>query len=384
MVDETVATGSAGRSLLDRLAALVCAAGATSTEWRHPAGGTTVDRVDDAAAAWGADPVDVCVLVGGGSTIDFGLLALLPADQRAALRTGGRSGFVLLPDVTAQGRPVTVVVPTTLGTGAEMSHVACVERDGKRLVLGGGLRADLAICDSAATDGLPLELVREAVVEVAARLVVPFAAPRQEEVHPLARALSDDVLLADLAALLRVADRLGDAAGADVADAETRLALAAVSAHSHGGWAHVGRGSFSSPLWFVATELSEALHVSKSRATAVLLPTWAAAVRDGRPCWGDAARLQALEDRVAVIVGPGAHEHLGVVDRVCTLLPAAECLSGSDAARVQIVNSVTEASMRRWGAGLPMLAGVTSADVRALVDDALHRANRTREAPCST
>jgi len=384
VVDETVAADPAGRALLDRLALLVRAAGVASTEWRHGACETTADRVDEAAAAWATDPVDVCVLVGGGSTIDFGLLALLPADQRAALRTGGRSGFVLLPNAPVVGRPVTVVVPTTLGTGAEMSQVACVERDGKRLVFGGGLRADIAVCDPAATHGLPPSLVREAVVEVAARLVVPFAAPRQENVHALAHALGDDVLLADLAALLRIANLVGDWASANGPDAETRLALAAVSAHSHGGWAHVGRGSFSSPLWFVATELSQVLEVSKGQATAMLLPAWAAAVRDGRSCWGDAGRLRDLDTRTAVLVGSGAHEHVSMVDRVCALVPIPAGLPDSGTARKQLAYDVAEVSIRRWGAGLPMLEGVKSPDVRALVNCALNRAIQQREIPCST
>ena len=384
VVDETVATDREGRALLDRLGALVRDAGGRSTEWRHRAGETTVDRVDEAAAAWSMDPVDVCVLVGGGSTIDFGLLALLPAEQRAALRARGRTGFVLLPDVSRNGPPTTVVVPTTLGTGAEMSQVACVEHDGKRLVLGGGLRADIAVCDPAATRGLPPRLVREAIVEVAARLVVPFAAPRQEDVHALAHALGDDVLLADLAALLRVADRLGEPAAADGVDDDTRLALAAISAHSHGGWAHVGRGSFSSPLWFVATELSRELDISKSQATAVLLPAWAVAVSNGRTCWGDADRLRSLEARVEVLVGQGSREHVGMVARVCALVPRPAGLPNSETAWERVVDDVTERSIRRWGAGLPMLAGVTSTDVRALLNDGLHSATRPREIPCST
>lgn len=377
VVDETMADRAAGRVLLDRLERLGASAGATQTQWRHPAGATTVDRVDEAAAAWAADPADVYVLVGGGSTIDFGLLALLPPDWRAALRSGGRSGFVMLPQAAPLGRPVTVAVPTTLGTGAEISRVACVERDGKRLVHGGGLQADVAVCDAGATAGLPYGLVLEAVVEVAARLVVPFSAPRQDNVHPLAHALGDDVLLADLTGLMRVAGRL-EATG--TADADTRLALAAISAHSHGGWAHVGRDAFSSPLWFVATELSHALVISKSQATAMLLPSWAAAVRAGRRGLGDAERLAALEAHMAFQDPRG----VGVVDRVSDLLPAPAGLPGPHEARRAVAHQVTAACIRRWGAGLPMLAGVTSADVRTLVEDALDRATRPREILCST
>src|SRR5439155_11324356 len=88
----------------------------------------------------------------------------------------GHCGLVALTPATRPALP-TVAIPTTLGTGAEVSAAACCERagDGKLLVLGDALRPAHAAVDPAATAGLPVRLVREALVEILARLLVPFA-----------------------------------------------------------------------------------------------------------------------------------------------------------------------------------------------------------------
>ncbi|MCL1870349.1 MAG: iron-containing alcohol dehydrogenase [Promicromonosporaceae bacterium] len=370
VADAAVVASGDGRSLRDRVAAVATTHGCALHEWRHDASRPLdIDDVERASSAWARDPADVVVLLGGGSTIDLGVLALLPDAERALLRAPGRSGLVLLSEAP-RPRPVTVAVPTTLGTGAEMSAAACVEHDGKRLVVGAWLRPDVAVCDPRATAGLPAHLVREAVVEVAARLVVPFASRWQAGVvHPLTHVLGDETTQTDLRVLLRLADALATSDAA-TPDELTRMAIAAVSAHSHGGWANVGRASFSSPVWFVATELAHVLGISKSAATALLLPAWTDAVLAGERAWGDAGRLRALA------AGLGCEGPVEMIDRVCALLPAPGRGGADDA------DEVAYRCMRRWGGGLPILAGITSRDVAGLVGASL--ATRRMEATCLT
>lgn len=365
VMDATVAATPDGRSLLDRTAALAAATGCEVLEWRHDASRpVTTDDVERAAVAWTHEPADAVVIVGGGSTIDLGVLALLPPEERALLAARGRSGLVLLPE-TSRTRPVTVAVPTTLGTGAEVSAAACVEHDGKRLAVGAWLRPDIAVSDPAATAGLPEHLVREAVVEVAARLIVPFASRWQDGlVHPLTHVLGDEVAKADLRVLLRLAEVVAAGAadgGAGGSDELTRISLAAVSAHSHAGFANVGRASFSSPLWFVATELAHVLGASKVAATALILPAWARAVQQGDRVWGDAGRLGALSAAV------GATDPVLLTDHLCALVDVPPLRADAD----EVVDLVAFRSMRRWGGGLPILAGITAQDVAGLVGSAL-------------
>ncbi|MCC2317136.1 iron-containing alcohol dehydrogenase [Cellulomonas chengniuliangii] len=378
LLDANVAATPAGAALRARIDQVAVRSGASVTYQAHdPAQPATARLVDEVAQEWEQDPVGALLLVGGGSTIDLGVLSLLPADERALLRAGGRSGLVLLPETPRDvGRPTCVAIPTTLGTGAETSAVACVDHGGKRLVVGAWLRPDVSICDEAATDGLPERLVREAVVEIMARLVVPFAATSHGvAAHPLSTALGDEVLLADLRVLLRAADQLRTS---PTSDALLRMTIAAVSAHTHGGWANVGRASFSSPVWFVGTELSHVLDVSKATATALLLPTWAELVLAGRPGWGDADRLRQL----AATLDPGA-DPADVVRRTCALVVPPAPLDAHRLDDEDVVGDVADRCMRRWGGGLPMLAGLVRADVEALVGGALSRTRREGAVLCS-
>jgi alcohol dehydrogenase class IV len=364
-------TGS-GQVFLKRLEAQVATMAASSTTWFHDPARTDVTTVREMGSAWDREPADVHVLVGGGSTLDFGLLAGLSRPQReASALSRGRCGLVLLPHKVDSGsRALTIAIPTTLGTGAEVSGAACVNRgNDKLLVMGRDLRPDVAICDPSATAGLESRQLREAALEVMARLVVPYAAPQQECVHPLAFDLSDDLLVGNLRSLLRLASRL---TGSGLLDANERTALAAQSAHSHSGWVHVGRRSFSSPVWFVATELSHALDVSKAHATAILLPVWESAVLNGQVCWGDPIRLRDLARRVAIDATTDPSQDGWMRQLVHELLPAEPGERLCDPSTVEdLTRAVTDSCVRRWGGGLPMLSGVTKKDLEDLISGAL-------------
>lgn len=373
VVDKGFSATSQGQAFLQRFNQSLKASGGKVNIWLHDATQTDVIRVRKAATIWERDPPDVYVFMGGGATIDFGLLATLNREQREVSGFDqGRCGLVLVPPAQrGTDRPFRVAIPTTLGTGAEMSNVACVDRfDGKLLVISSDLRPDVAICDPKATAGLHLRQLREAIIEILARLIVPFAAPGQGYVNPLAYDLSDDLLVGNLQALLRVNVQLGLVG---FLEERERLTLAAVSSHSHSGWVHLGRTFQSSPLWFVATELSQVLSVSKATATALLLPSWASAVSQGNTNWGSATRLRELSTRVLIHRDSFAeHGENWLKSIVCALLPAHECYAQIDLSKVDdVAREVSNHCIRRWGGGLPMLIGLTAQDVEVLVADAL-------------
>ena len=361
VVDGFVAGTSGGAALLARIGARLAAAGSVAVPtWAHDATATDLDHVLQAAARWKEEPVDLLVLVGGGSTLDLGLLASLTPDGLELLQRGrSRSGLMRLP-VETRASCRRLAVPTTLGTGAEQSGVACLERsDGKVLIIGSALRPEAAACDPAATVGLSGRHVRQAAIEVLARLVVPYAAPSREPAHLLSRTLGDRVLFATLDTLLEVAGRMDDDGGLD---ADGRLVLAATSAHSHGGFVHVGRVPHASPVWFVATELAPVLRVTKAESTALLLPAWAALVLQGRAQWGDASRLRGFARHAG---GHGSDPQGWLVGLLDRLLPeGVEAVTVlDDQTTVDVADTITQ----RWGAGLPMLGALNVSDIEELL-----------------
>lgn len=94
---------------------------------------------------------ELVVGVGGGSALDTAKLASALADEEMAITDSLGMGNV--PD---SGRPL-ALVPTTAGTGSEVTHIGVFSDDDgiKRVVYDEHLFADLAIVDPALTRSLP-------------------------------------------------------------------------------------------------------------------------------------------------------------------------------------------------------------------------------------
>ncbi|MFK4070833.1 daptide-type RiPP biosynthesis dehydogenase [Streptomyces sp. NPDC029674] len=309
------------------------------------------------------------VAVGGGSLLDQAKLAVLlnaaPA-TRARLTAPQRSGLVLLPTVPVSARAALVAVPTTLGTGSESSSVACLTMSGaKRLVMGASLTPDVAVIDPLATSTLPPELVAEGVLEVVFRLAGLYAgdhtdAPTEDA---LARALA--LRAVELGWELRAARAAGDGAG----HARLRAETAKVSGLSHAGWVVLGRPPYASKGWYLANELSSVLGVRKMTAVAALLPPLWRAVTDGDTRLGSARRLAGLWQALRTN-GPrelSADPATGVA-QLADAWEVDRRLTADDAQ----LKAVSARALRAWGAGLPMLDGLTSTDIT----DLLRRATR--------
>ncbi|MGY0018370.1 daptide-type RiPP biosynthesis dehydogenase [Streptomyces sp. cg35] len=311
--------------------------------------------------------VRLVVGVGGGSLLDRAKLAVqmnAVPDTRARLATPQRSGLVLLPAVPAPARAALVAVPTTLGTGSECSSVACLTVSGaKRLVMGASLYPDAAVIDPLATSTLPHELVAEGVLEVLFRLTGLYVGDHGDA--PTEDALAETLMMraVRLGWELHAARTAGDEAG----HARLRAEAAKVSGLSHAGWVVLGRPPYASKGWYLANELSSALGVRKMTAVTALLPPLWQAVTDGDSRLGSGPRLARLWQALRT-AGP----------RELSVDPATGVAELADAWRVDRsltaddaqLKAVSARALRAWGAGLPMLDGLTAADITGLLRQA--------------
>ncbi len=149
----------------------------------------TVRDVEGALAVARNSGVQALVALGGGSVIDVGKAAGL------LLTHGGR-----YTDYQWAGRPITrpilplVAVPTTAGTGSEMTQVTVVEDEEthfKRGVRSPHLFAQAAVLDPALTLSLPAHLTAATGVDVVGHALEAFVGL---QANPLTDALALDAL----------------------------------------------------------------------------------------------------------------------------------------------------------------------------------------------
>ncbi|MYR46545.1 daptide-type RiPP biosynthesis dehydogenase [Streptomyces sp. SID5910] len=315
------------------------------------------------------------VAVGGGSLLDQAKLAvLLLADPDALTRltVPQRSGLVLLPSERSRG-PRLAAVPTTLGTGSELSAVACLAHDGgKRLVMGGALRPDAAVIDPEATATLPAELVAEGVLEVLSRICGSYAGDHRD--RPTEDALAES--LAERTVRLGNEVRARRARGL-AADERLRTEIAKISGLSHAGWVVLDRPPYAGKGWYLANELSTELGLRKMTAVAALLPPLWGAIAAGDTRLGSARRLDALWQRLRA----------AALDPTGEGPPATPLPEDPGAGIAALIDSwgvgrritaepgrlavVARRSVRAWGAGLPMLDGLNAADIEGLLEPAV-------------
>ncbi|BFO21405.1 hypothetical protein SHKM778_77930 [Streptomyces sp. KM77-8] len=305
------------------------------------------------------------VAVGGGSVIDQAKLAVCLLEDHetyARLAVPQRSGMVTLPGRARRGSRL-VAVPTTVGTGTELSAVACMDTDrGKRLIISEMLRPDVAVIDAEATATLPVELLAEGVLEALFRVVSPYIGDHQDlpTEDALAETIAERLVL--LGHEVRDARRTGHHPVARL-----RGEIAKLSGLSHAGWLVLGRHPYAVKGWLIANELSWALKVRKMTAVAALLPHLWRNILRGDTRWGSRRRLDRMWARLretAPDVLPGDPEQ-----GIAALLDfwGIDRRIAADADRLEIVAGRTA---RSWGAGLPMLGELTAADVRMLLEQA--------------
>jgi alcohol dehydrogenase len=144
VVDEFVQTLPSVAALLDRIGGQ-----------RHPksAGEPTVDEVEDAAARLAESGADAVVAIGGGSVMDTAKAARLVAGQGGPYLRFAKGGVTYEPP-----KIPLVTVPTTAGTGSEVSGGAVITDPATHTKAGIAnplLRAQHALVDPELTYGLP-------------------------------------------------------------------------------------------------------------------------------------------------------------------------------------------------------------------------------------
>lgn len=316
-------------------------------------------EVEAVTARTGTAPA--VLAVGGGATIDLATLVALCHGQPRAwglVTAPQRSGLVLVPRELMRTLPV-AVVPTTMGTGAELSSSACVDTaEGRRLVVGEAMRPDLAVLDAAATQTLPVDLVAEAVLEALFRVTSMMIGDAAD------RPVEDPLTVALAVALARAGDAVARHRDAGEVPADLRLDVAKLSGLTQGGWLSLGRNRYAATGWYIATELSTGVGCRKVAAVARILPAHWHLVSRGHAAWGDSGRLDRLWSHLRDAAdGPLPRDPasgLAELLRHWSIEPTRE-LSTDE------VDTITRRTVRSWGSGLPMLHGLRSADVRELL-----------------
>ena len=169
-----------------------------------------LDALNAALGELRGQEFDAVVMLGGGSVLDFGkaLAALLPA---------GTDPLQHL-EVVGQGLPLpakplpSVAIPTTAGTGAEMTKNAVIAVPDRRVKV--SLRdvdmiPDLAIVDPALTDGCPKSVTLAAGLDAVTQVIEPYlcSAP-----NPFTDALCQTAIPRGLAAVVRLMEQEDEAA----------------------------------------------------------------------------------------------------------------------------------------------------------------------------
>ncbi|WP_024818117.1 daptide-type RiPP biosynthesis dehydogenase [Arthrobacter sp. 31Y] len=300
--------------------------------------------------------------LGGGSVLDaVKLAALFTADPGLTIfaeRHAKRSGLLVLPPITnPKERPRTILMPSTVGTGAEVSAVACLDTAvGRRLVASPNLAGDVAMLDAGHLATLPKYLVFEGLLEAFLRVVGTMVGSQHS--------IFDDDGQVLIQRMVRLGERL------TLHDApELRLTAARLSMETHTGWALMGRNPYGARHWYLANELAYVTGARKMTATAsVIGPIWEE-IANGAAAWGDRRRLQQLWALVAEAVpdldrdpAPGIND-----------LMRRWGIAGLEAISRETLLRTTDAAIRNWGGALPMLRGVDAAQIHHVLTTAARR-----------
>lgn len=148
-------------------------AGGRITRWVKAPGEPLVREVEDAARRLAASGADSVVAIGGGSSMDVAKTARLVAGQGEPYRRFAAGEVAYEPP-----KLPLVLVPTTSGTGSEVSGGAVItdeETDRKAGIANPLLRAQHAVVDPELTYGLPHAPTMYAGVDALAQAIAAIA-----------------------------------------------------------------------------------------------------------------------------------------------------------------------------------------------------------------
>lgn len=168
----------------------------------------------EAALAQGrAFAANVVLAVGGGSVVDLGkaVAALIP----------GTSAPMQHLEVVGQGLPLNadplpfIAVPTTAGTGAEVTKNAVIGVSGRKVSLRDNrMLADLALVDPSLTDGCPIPVTLASGMDALVQVIEPYLCNKS---NPMTDAFARDAIPKGIAALIALMKHEDPAARDDLA-----------------------------------------------------------------------------------------------------------------------------------------------------------------------
>ena len=297
--------------------------------------------------------------LGGGSVLDaVKLAALFTADPGLTIfaeRHAKRSGLLVLPPITnPKDRPKTILMPSTVGTGAEVSAVACLDTAvGRRLIVSRHLAGDVAVLDAGHLATLPKHLVFEGLLEALLRVAGTMIGSKES--------IFDDDGYVLIQRIVRLGQRLTREDSPML-----RLAAGHLSMETHTGWALIGRDPYGAKHWYLASELAYVTGARKMTATAsVIGPVWEE-IGKGASAWGDAGRLQRLWSIVAAAepsVDPDPVQ--GIKELMWNW-----GITGLKHISEETLLRTTDATIRNWGRALPMLRGIDAFQIQHVLNAA--------------
>ena len=254
-----------------------------------PWGEPTVDSVDAAASVVRGTPDAIVVGVGGGSALDIA--------KQAAVVSAGTSGVeaYLLCAAPLPGRRPIVAVPTTSGTGAEVTRTCIVaDRHGRKLwTWGDEMLPDVVVLDPTAAATMPHAVTVGTGLDAFVHAIEACSAQRR---NPIAAASAQRALALVLAHLPRVAVDGSDLASRQAMQEAAYLAGVSID--------NCGTGVAHS----IGHALGSLYHVPHGVSVAVGL---SAALE-----WNAAGRPEAYVD-VATALGCRVEEIAGVFAGLC-------------------------------------------------------------------
>jgi alcohol dehydrogenase class IV len=164
------------------------------------AGEPTLDGLETALAAARDHRPDWVASLGGGAALDLGkaLAALIPAPD----------GPMEHLEVVGKGLPLTaeplpfIALPTTAGTGAEVTKNAVIAAEGRKVSLRDDrMVARLAIVDPALTDGCPRAVTLASGLDAVTQVIEPFVSIKAT---PYTDALARPAISTGLQALVQL------------------------------------------------------------------------------------------------------------------------------------------------------------------------------------
>ena len=239
--------GVAAAGLTGRVTGVLEDAGLAVTIFSDVKSDPLAASADAATALARAEGLGAVVGLGGGSALDVAKLAaaIVPADAPA-------EHYALAANPLPMGGLPRVLVPTTAGTGSEVTRTSVITGgDGRKLwAWGEGLRADLALIDPTLTVGLPAALTAATAVDAMVHAIEACTVRRGNALAD-AQALHAIRLLSG-AALARALETPGDleargtlmvaAALAGIAIDSAGTAVAHAMGHALGALAGVHHG----------------------------------------------------------------------------------------------------------------------------------------------